>query len=77
MASKTSDGSSEVCVCFMEISNKVKNTALANNYTIRTCVFRKKKATAHYCQLNENMFSPCPSKQFDKFDKLSIQVSLK
>ena len=37
----------------------------------------KKKATAHYCQLNENMFSPCPSKQFDKFDKLSIQVSLK
>ena len=73
MASTTLDGSGEVCVCLMEMSKRVKNKALVDNYTIITCVFRR-KATAHYRQLNENMFSPCPSKLFDKFEKLSIQV---
>ena len=42
MASKTFDGSGKVCVCFMKMSSKVKNKALVNNYTVITCVFRKK-----------------------------------
>ena len=41
------DGSGEVCVCLKEMSNKVKNKALANSYTVITCL--QKKATAHYC----------------------------
>ena len=52
MASKTLDGSGEVCVCLMAKKKKENST--------------KKKATAQ--------FSPCPSKLFDKFEKLSIQV---
>ena len=47
MASTTLDGSGEVCVCLMEMSKRVKNKALVDNYTIITCVFRR-KATAHY-----------------------------
>ena len=43
VASKTLDGSANVCVQFIEMSNKVKNKALVNNYTFITCVFRKKQ----------------------------------
>ena len=55
---------------------KLKNKVFLNNYTVITCVVIK-KAIAQYRYLNKNMFSPCPSKQFDKFDKLSIKDSLK
>ena len=47
MASKSLGGISKVGVCFTEMSNEVKNKALVNNYTVISCVFRK-KATAHY-----------------------------
>ena len=47
VANKTLDGTDEVCVWFIEMSNKVKNVALANNYTVITYVFRQ-KAAAHY-----------------------------
>ena len=47
MASKSLDKSGEFCVCFIEITNKVRNKALVENYTIIICVFRK-KATVHY-----------------------------
>ena len=41
MASKILDESGKVCVCLMEMSIKVKNKALVNNYNVITCVLRK------------------------------------
>ena len=75
VAIKTLDGSVKVCVWFIEMQNKIKNKAFVNNYNSITCLQKKSNSTLLLVKWNH--VSPFPSKQFDKFDKLVIQGSLK